>query len=262
MLKRLFTTILAVVAIAGFAQVATAQYMYLDSNGDGVHTAADVMNANGAPTTVDVWVDTDNNRDGSAAVCNSSDADLTFNSYVVNLRAQNGTVTYTNFINRQTTMTFNFVEVNTGDGQYKNGFGQQTPLAPGTYRMCTITVTGTGGTPSLLITDINTNSPDFTSFGSQCEGNDFDNTYKLGSDWSDADGLGAAAGQNAPPVLDTITDKTVNEGTLHSFTATASDPDAGTTLTFTLGAGAPAGASISTGGAFTWTPTEAQGPGF
>ncbi|MDZ4179119.1 MAG: hypothetical protein U1E29_07805, partial [Coriobacteriia bacterium] len=33
------------------------------------------------------------------------------------------------------------------------------------------------------------------------------------------------------------------------------------TLTFTLGAGAPAGASISTTGVFTWTPTGAQGPG-
>ena len=32
------------------------------------------------------------------------------------------------------------------------------------------------------------------------------------------------------------------------------------TLTFSL-VGAPAGASITTGGAFTWTPTEAQGPG-
>ena len=43
-------------------------------------------------------------------------------------------------------------------------------------------------------------------------------------------------------------------------TATDSDIPANT-LTFSLGAGAPAGASITAGGAFTWTPTEAQGPG-
>jgi hypothetical protein len=38
-----------------------AQYMYLDSNGDGVHTSADVLHGNG-PTVVDVWLDTGHNR--------------------------------------------------------------------------------------------------------------------------------------------------------------------------------------------------------
>ncbi len=66
---------------------------------------------------------------------------------------------------------------------------------------------------------------------------------------------------NNPPQLGAIGSKTVKEGSLLSFTATATDPDAGQTLTFTLDAGAPAGAAISTGGVFTWTPTEAQGPG-
>ncbi|MBP7031561.1 MAG: tandem-95 repeat protein, partial [Anaerolineaceae bacterium] len=47
-----------------------------------------------------------------------------------------------------------------------------------------------------------------------------------------------------------------------SFTATATDADVpANTLAFSL-VGAPAGASINpTTGAFTWTPTEAQGPG-
>src|SRR5204862_7153399 len=55
--------------------------------------------------------------------------------------------------------------------------------------------------------------------------------------------------------------KTANEGSALTFTASATDQDAGQTLTFSLDAGAPAGASITTGGAFGWTPTEAQGPG-
>ncbi|HET9252233.1 MAG TPA: putative Ig domain-containing protein, partial [Candidatus Eisenbacteria bacterium] len=67
---------------------------------------------------------------------------------------------------------------------------------------------------------------------------------------------------NAAPVLAAIGDKTVNEGSLLSFTATATDSDIpANTLTFSLGAGAPAGAAITAGGNFTWTPTEAQGPG-
>nr|MBA4148239.1 fibronectin type III domain-containing protein [Verrucomicrobiota bacterium] len=66
---------------------------------------------------------------------------------------------------------------------------------------------------------------------------------------------------NAAPVLATIGNKTVNELSNLSFTATATDANAGQTLTFSLLSGAPAGASISTSGAFSWTPTEAQGPG-
>ena len=70
------------------------------------------------------------------------------------------------------------------------------------------------------------------------------------------------ASGNHPPVLAAVGNKTVNEGSALTFTATASDQDAGQTLTFSLDAGAPAGASInSASGAFSWTPTEAQGPG-
>jgi hypothetical protein len=67
---------------------------------------------------------------------------------------------------------------------------------------------------------------------------------------------------NSPPVLDPIGPKSVNELATLSFTATATDPDVPPqTLTFSLGAGAPPGASITSGGAFSWTPTEAKGPG-
>ncbi len=69
---------------------------------------------------------------------------------------------------------------------------------------------------------------------------------------------------NRAPVLDAIGDKTVDEMTALAFTAMATDPDTGTgaanTLTFSL-VGAPSGASITAGGAFSWTPTEAQGAG-
>ncbi|MBS1706181.1 MAG: putative Ig domain-containing protein [Armatimonadetes bacterium] len=67
------------------------------------------------------------------------------------------------------------------------------------------------------------------------------------------------AGGNQPPVLGAIGSKTVNELSPLSFTATATDPE-NNGLTFSL-SGAPSGASITAGGVFTWTPTEAQGPG-
>ena len=66
---------------------------------------------------------------------------------------------------------------------------------------------------------------------------------------------------NAPPVLGAIGNKTVAELATLAFTATATDPDAGQTLTFSLDAPSPAGATINAStGAFSWTPTEAQGP--
>ena len=43
-----------------------------------------------------------------------------------------------------------------------------------------------------------------------------------------------------------------------TFTAMATDADTGDTLTFTLGTGAPTGASITPGGAFSWTPDQSQ----
>src|SRR5207237_75631 len=54
-----------------------------------------------------------------------------------------------------------------------------------------------------------------------------------------------------------------NEGQVLTFTATATDPDLpANSLTFSLPGTVPAGAAINqTTGVFTWTPTEAQGPG-
>jgi probable HAF family extracellular repeat protein len=67
---------------------------------------------------------------------------------------------------------------------------------------------------------------------------------------------------NQSPTLDSISDKTGNEGSPLSLTVGAADGDLpAQTLTYSL-VGAPVGASIGgASGAFTWTPTEAQGPG-
>ena len=80
--------------------------------------------------------------------------------------------------------------------------------------------------------------------------------------FSDCETITVAVGEeNAAPVLDPIGNKNVDELVQLSFTATAADEDLPPqTLTFGLVDG-PAGASITNGGAFTWTPTEAQGPG-
>ncbi len=68
---------------------------------------------------------------------------------------------------------------------------------------------------------------------------------------------------NVAPVLAGIGNKTVNELSLLAFTVGVTDVDLpANTLTFTLAPGAPPGATVNPAtGAFSWTPTEAEGPG-
>ena len=84
---------------------------------------------------------------------------------------------------------------------------------------------------------------------------------------ADAQGIGTILDNdvNQAPVLAPIGNQTANEGQLLQFNATATDPGSPTALTYSLEDGAggqvPSGASINALGTFTWTPTEAQGPG-
>lgn len=87
-------------------------------------------------------------------------------------------------------------------------------------------------------------------------------TDQLGADDSETITVTVTGTGNNPPVLSAIGNKTVDEGAALTFTATATDVDTVQTRTFSLDTGAPSGASInSTSGAFSWTPTESQGPG-
>ena len=66
---------------------------------------------------------------------------------------------------------------------------------------------------------------------------------------------------NDAPVLTNPGNQTVDEETLLSFTLLASDPDVpANTLTYSISSGSESGMSLDAStGAFSWTPTEAQG---
>jgi hypothetical protein len=248
MLKRLLTVTFMIVALAGVAGTSQAQYMWMDSNGDGVNTAADVMQANGVPTTVDVWVNTSHNRDGSLAECNSADGDLaTWNSFATHINVQNGTATFTGYTNRVAAFTIAcaagtsaFVTNNTTEMGQCQATGSPTPNGGVNIRMYTVTVTGTSGSPSLIFVPLNNQDGNFTSFGTACSGNDFDNTYKLGSDFFDHDGIGPGGPPaNAAPIISAPATVNGAENSPVSVTANATDPDAGQLVTLSQTNNAP-----------------------
>ena len=214
---------------------APAQYMYLDANGDGIHTDADKMPASGS-VTADVWLRTDQNRDGSPASCASDDGELTINSYEVILHARSGTVAYSDFTNHMADFTTSFGEASSAT-DYHNGFGGGTILAPGLYRLATVTITVVSFSPSIEIAASTPLGGGFTtSFGSRCSGADFDNTLKLGGDWHVADGLPSVNPEPRAPVWGPVLAMVVGEGEVADQTLTATDPD-GSPLTFSFVSG-------------------------
>jgi len=264
----------AAVLTLPFAIPASAQYMYMDSNGNGIHDSGDRLNANAESTVVDIYLNTTLNKDGSAVDCNTAPGTaMDINSYAINMVATGGSATYRNYINRQSAAFPNQAQtLNTGDGTFKTGYFSFSYTPGGLFRLGTLTITGTGGSPKIDIVDMLPASQDITSFGTPCPGIAGDNTYRLDGpntqafyggpgDWFIAEGLDQAPGGNNPPLITNPGNKTTNELVNLAFTVTATDPDAGQTVTFSLDAGAPTGATITGGGAFSWTPSEAQGPG-
>jgi hypothetical protein len=219
-----------------------AQYMYLDSNGDGIHTAADVLAPSG-PTAVRVWLRTDTNRDGTPAVCSTGE-ELTINSYEVIVRATNGTVAWDSLTNAIPEFTIDYGTMAAGSDAHVS-FLSGVLLPPGTYHLANIQVSVVSGTPGIEIASSTPISPVYgTTFGSRCSGLDFDNTLKLGSDWFDADGIPFGGVANAAPILDPVADMAVDEGAVAEQAIHAVDPE-GSSISF-LKVSGPSYMSVTT----------------
>lgn len=209
---------------------ASSQVLYLDSNGDGVRDAQDRLNPDG-PTTIDVWIVTDRNRDGTPVICDAeTGTSLTVNSYAFVLHAVGGTMDWGIMTNR-----FPFVyppvcvasDQDTTDAvYYHNGWAGRDILPPGRYRLATLTVRPASGRPSIFVEPVHpVLGTRITAFGTKCAAIDFDNTYKLGLDWFDARGLGTPQAAAGGPYL-------ANPGEPVAFDGRASRDPAGTALSF------------------------------
>ncbi len=231
---------------------APAQYIYLDANGDGIHTSADVLATTGS-TTVDVWLHTDQNLDGAPALCPSQDGPFTINGYELILHSTDGTVEWSGFTNRVSQFSGSQGEVSSGT-DYHNGFGGGSLLPAGLYRLASITITPASGFTDIQFASSTPLSGAFTtSFGSNCSGTEFDNTLKLGSDWLDADGLAWGGPRIHPPVWVQPLAMALLEGRSADQGITATDLD-GDPVAFSKAAG-PGFMTVSTLDAGTGTAT-------
>ena len=183
---------------------AGSQYLYLDTNGNGVRDPDDRIAAEG-PTFVDVWLVTDRNRDGTPAICDrDAGVGLTMNSYSFALHVAGGAVEWGPMQNRvpfsDDPVCFATYADTTDSNNYYNGWGWSDIFPPGTYHLATLEIQRTSGTPSLFVVPFVPDRPtQITQFGTRCDARDWDNTYKLGLDWNDADGLGSTIASASGP---------------------------------------------------------------
>jgi hypothetical protein len=172
---------------------AFGQHLFLDSNGDGYATEADKLSENGI-TSLDIWIETDRNRDGTSTDA-AGDVPSSIFSYSVALRAIGGTISWGRYENHQTIMNVPFGRSESVTEFYVAYAGTKM-LPPGKYRLGTLEMRTLTGHPDLSFAAATSIPGGVTSFGSARPGRDQDNTLKLSGDggagdWSDADGIGA-----------------------------------------------------------------------
>lgn len=186
-MKNCLLLCVAVLALA-VGVPASAQYMYLDSNGDGLCTTADVVGT--GTTSVDVYLITNQNGDGTEVFCASNGNELIMNSYTFILRSTGG-VTYGTWTSNPA-LAFG-VNLFPGTGVAGNdrwvGRGSGSAVPAGAYRLGTQAITVSTATQLSIVASTTGSGVAITSFGSpDCAGANANNTITLGVDWSDVCG--------------------------------------------------------------------------
>jgi len=193
---------------------ARGQYIFCDTNGDGVATASDGLARSGI-TKVAVWIVTDHRRNGTVVAATDRSKPLSIFSYEFILAADGGRVVWGAYKNEQPSMSYTFGR-HESETEFYTGYGGIDRLPPGKYRLGTLEVAVKSGNPVLRFRSRSLVHPSgFTSFGSLQLGKDSDNTIKFAEDpnrvgnnvveepgdWGDSDGIGLSpgiAGSSAP----------------------------------------------------------------
>ena len=184
--------LLGVIAALAIGAPAYSQYIYMDVNGDGVNSSADVLTS--ATTVVHVFLNTAQNKNGTAAVvtpdCHGNPLDIGLFDVLFH-SAGSGSLTYNGFTIGAGMTGFAVLNPFTVAGP-DAGVGYTGPsyLPPGLYELGQLSVTVTGSPQLSFLAD--SPSPSIfspnTAFGSHCDGTDHPNYITLGLNFFDADG--------------------------------------------------------------------------
>jgi len=187
--------LLGVIAALAIGAPAYSQYIYLDSNGDGVNTnLGDVLSS--SDTVVHVWLDTNHNAAGSTVNCSDGTNPLDIGLFDIVVHSTgSGSVVYNGFTLGAGMTGFALLNPFTVAGPDAGvGYVGANYLNPGLYELGQLSVTVTG-TPRIEFIGSNLNpsipSP-ATAFGSHCSGTDNPNYITLGIDFTD--GVGTHSG--------------------------------------------------------------------
>lgn len=197
-MRRLIGLVL-LVTVAGATGVAApaarSQSLYIDVNGDGRGDADDVLTP--GAYSVDLYIDTTHRADGSVATCSDPEP-LSISSYTFILEWEpgrgGGTLNYGAWSDN---MGFNVPAGGLESGR-TIWVARAAPFnrAPGRYMIGSMEVRVTGNPVLRFLASTPIDPTALTSFGTPCGGRDFDNTYKLGSDFVDA--RGTSTPENRP----------------------------------------------------------------
>jgi hypothetical protein len=186
--------LLAVAAAMLVSAPAFAQYVYLDVDGNGTAYCTNPGDDVLSPGTYDiaVYFYTDHNQDGSVATCDTGDGNLTINSYEITLGSSGtGSVTFNKWTDLMSfTSNLNNGHVGEGIGGSPGmlvgsndtyiALGSPSVNPGGLYHVGNLNVTVTGSPVINWLSNSSVSPSAETAFGSQCSGNDFNNTIKLG----------------------------------------------------------------------------------
>ena len=199
-MRQCLLVLTAVVALVMGAP-AGAQYMWIDTNGDGINGCvtggdpSDDDHLDPSVTSIDIWLSTDKDIGGNPVTCPSGE-DLTINSYTFVLSSGIGGVTYGNWTDA---MGFNLAAGGPASNatDYFIGLASATITPAGTYKLGSLAVTVTGNPYLFILPHSDVDNASQTSFGSQCSGQDLNNTMRYAEnenqippgDWNEACGV-------------------------------------------------------------------------
>lgn len=254
----------SVTTVAAAPRGALAQYFYLDVDGDGVGSWFREWAPNTDTTTVDVYVVTDKNLDGSPVICGSGGGSLDLWTYSLHLLGTGDPFQVVSIESLVPGMVESFPPVTNSFGATV-GYYTSNWLPPGTHRLLRLKIVfdRIGYCPSMEVASSSCYSPPGvgTMVGLDC----------VGHEEVPVEGMGFGYCTDPPnrrPSVSAPAEIVARAGDPISFPVAVADPECGGSYLFSFFAqNEPHGSAVSALGpfaygkataTFSWTPTADQ----